>query len=294
MLLCPLDVSAQQEKEIFRPLEVTFPALARVDNLIRHLMKPTAMTQVADLVCEKKSSTSGDEYGVGAVWSVWVTTTSVSQENGTSVSRAKHLFEVKSVVPNQKVVLETRVDTSHQQSCCASPPAPPSTVEFTTTDKGKHTGVTETISGTIPSFCQIMPRVCLFCPCLWPECAIAFVCAVVCAPCCRGCAKSTSEKGLRTQCDQGLSALKAMCENGPENQVMKDGPGFVAAPPAYGGGPSAYGGGGPSAYGGSPSPAYGDGPSASNVQTNDAFCSKCGNQYASSSDPFCGKCGAPR
>jgi len=270
MLLCPMAIEAKKEKEIFRPLDSTFPALARVDKLIEHWLGSNPLNKGAELVLEKKSHT-GDGYGVGAVWGVWTTTT-YRTKNGTGITKTKQLFEVKSIIPNQQIVLEVIIDeTTRNKSCFASnPPNRPTTIHLTTIDKEKSTEVTAEMKGTLPSFFEAMPCGLLMIPCLWPHWILFLVTLTLCNPCCQVCMRNSAEQNLRNQCDQGLTALKVICEKGPEDQVMRDngaalnGPLLAAAPPSYG-----------------------------SVTEGNVFCPKCGNLY-SNADPFCGKCGARR
>lgn len=276
MLLCPADVEDSRSKEIFRPLEVTYPAIDRVDVLISYWLKSQPLNQDVEVTLEKKSI-NGDGNGVGAVWAAWSTTLTHSK-HGTSLRKIKQLIEVKSVIPNQQIVLIITIDPTSvvtgglcKQNAKAMPPA---YLTVTAVSKGASTELTAKLASRIPALFQVFPKEILLCPCFWPHFIILGAMMLVCCPCCTYAATTTGKQTLGNQCDQGLSAIKSAVEKGPQQQVMSDNaPLSYVSPPSYGAVAPV-------------SPSYDD-------TAKNAFCTKCGNPMPGQ-DVFCGKCGSRR
>lgn len=294
MLLTPLHVEGKKEKEIFRPFDATYPEISRVDSLIHKWLKSSPLNNDVEVVLEKRS-VNGDGNGVGAVWSAWVTI-QIPKKHHTDYKKVKKLFEVKSIIPNQQIVLQISVDNNETKLNCLQewfrPKAniAPSYLMFSAVEKSKtSTEVTAHLSATVPSMCQLCPKQLVCCPCLWPHIIVVTVFAVICCPCCRMCTKSLTERDLTNQCDQGLSAIKYACENGPPTQVMSDHNGSAligASPPSYGAVMAA-----PQNYSNVAAGPYVP-PKLANVVGDSAACNKCGQPLNNTDDAFCGKCGA--
>lgn len=208
MLLYTLPLEAKKQKEIFRPLDDTYPEIARVDSLIHKWLKSSPMNSDVEVVLEKKSPTSGDGYGVGAVWSAWVAV-QIPKKHHTDITKVKKVFEVKAIIPNRQLVLEITVDQNHSPGSCwrdcfrVKNKMPPAVLMFTAVDKGKSTEVSAQLNTAYPSMCKLFPKQILLCPCIWPHLLLFGLFAVICCPCCHGCAKSMGEQSLLNECDRG-------------------------------------------------------------------------------------------
>jgi len=255
-LLCPTGMSAQKEKQVFRPVSTTFPRLAEIDKFVGTWVSTYPLNNGVEMTCEQKAP-NGEQYGVGSVWAVWVTSQMAQQG---VMTKFKELFEVKSIIPGSEIVLQaTRDNSTLPQNCCvARPPNYPQIITIRTTDKGENTDVSVKMEGRAPAFYHFIPKFFFFIPVFWPHMLIWCVTLTLCYPCCQHSMKGLYTTQLTNQCDQGLTALKCLCEKGPEDQRMMDTTGAPIAGGDFG------------------------------------FCPKCGNKFPNKDDPFCGKCGAAK
>lgn len=313
MAFCPLDITAESSKNVFRPFAVTSNAIFNhFDVLIQQWLQSTSsVSSVGPIVCDQKGE--GDQaVAKGAMWSGSFQAMSRGKR-GYTYTNMKQYIEI--LEKNDFSVKMKMTSQSEVENPCQNTPKIESTVTMTVHDKGTESQVVVTFEGQTLPFYHYLPKILCFLPCFWPHLIIITVCLAVGQPCCIACTKSQGTQTATSVCLRGCDGVKSIAENGPQQQVMSNNPVMMATQMAAAGRmvqpvvvaqmapsgaqpvvvaqavqvppPAVAVNAPPPAYNpDAPPPAFGDTGAA-----NLGFCSKCGNPRSNVEDSFCSTCG---